>query len=82
MPVWLDDDRRPLDWNGPVDRAFTPFPDSGLDRPIIEHLEHGARLHRNRIAIRNTEFALTYGELWDGVSGLAEILAATEAQPA
>ncbi len=76
MPVWLDDDRRPLDWNGPVDRLFTRFPDSALDRPIIDHFEHAARLHRDRIAIRNTETALTFGELWDGLSGLAETLAA------
>ena len=76
MPEWLNDDRRPLDWNGPVDRLFTRFPDSGLDRPIIDHLEHAARLHRDRIAIRNTETALTFGELWDGLNGLAETLAA------
>jgi hypothetical protein len=47
-----------------------------LDRPIIEHLEHAGRLHRSRIAIRNTETALTFGELWDGLNGLAETLAA------
>ena len=76
MTAWLDDDRRPLDWNGPVDRLFTQFPDSALDRPIIDHLEDTARLHRNRIAIRTTEAALTFGELWDGLNGLAETLAA------
>jgi non-ribosomal peptide synthetase component F len=76
IPAWLDDDRRPLDWNGPVDRLFTRFPDSALDRPIIDHFEHAARLHRDRIAIWNTETALTFGELWDGLSGLAETLAA------
>jgi amino acid adenylation domain-containing protein len=75
-PAWLDDDRRPLDWNGPLDRLFIRFPDSALDRPIIDHFEHAARLHRDRIAIRNTEIALTFGELWDGVCGLAETLAA------
>ena len=32
MPAWLDVDPRPLDWNGPVDRLFTRFPDSALDR--------------------------------------------------
>jgi non-ribosomal peptide synthetase component F len=76
MPAWLDDDARSLDWNGPVDRLFTPFPDASLDRPIIDHLEHEVRLHRDRIAIRNTESILTFGELWDGLSGLAETLAA------
>ena len=76
MAAWLNDDQRPLDWNGPVDRLFTRFSDSALDRPIIGQLEHVARLHRNRIAIRNTETALTFGELWDGLNGLAETLAA------
>ncbi|HZF17508.1 MAG TPA: AMP-binding protein [Steroidobacteraceae bacterium] len=75
-PAWLDDDRRPLDWNGPVDQAFTRFPESALDRPIIDHLERVARLHHDRIAIRNSEGALTHGELWEGVGGLAEALAA------
>jgi acyl-coenzyme A synthetase/AMP-(fatty) acid ligase/thioesterase domain-containing protein/acyl carrier protein len=76
MPTWLDDDRRPLDWNGPVDRLFARFPDPALDISIIDHFEHAARLHRDRIAIWNTETALTFGELWEGLSGLAETLAA------
>src|SRR5258705_10650905 len=76
MPAWLDDDPRPLDWNGPVDRLFSRFPDSALDRPIIDHFERAARLHRERIAIRDAKTALRFGELWDGLSGLAEILAA------
>jgi non-ribosomal peptide synthetase component F/thioesterase domain-containing protein len=76
MPAWLAVDRRPLDWNGPVDRRFTRFPDPALDRPIIDHLEHAVRLHRDRIAVRDARTALTFGELWDGLSGLAETLAA------
>ena len=73
---WLENDPRPLDWNGPVDRPFTRFSELGLDRPIIHHLEHAARRHRNRIAISDADTALTFGELWDGLSGLAETLAA------
>ncbi len=76
MPVWLENDPRPLDWNGPVDRPFSRFSELALDRSIIDHLEHAARRHRNRIAIRDADTALTFGELWDGLSGLAEILAA------
>ncbi len=76
MPTWLADDPRPLDWNGPVDRPFTRFPDSALDRPIIEHFEQAARRYRSRIAIRDADTALTYGELWEGLSGLADTLAA------
>jgi acyl-coenzyme A synthetase/AMP-(fatty) acid ligase/thioesterase domain-containing protein/acyl carrier protein len=65
-----------LDWNGPATRLFTRFRDQNLDRPIIEHLERVARRHRNRIAISDANTALTFGELWEAVSGLAETLAA------
>jgi acyl-coenzyme A synthetase/AMP-(fatty) acid ligase/thioesterase domain-containing protein/acyl carrier protein len=74
--AWLDDDRRPLDWNGPADRLFTRFRDRDLQRPIIEHFERVASRQPGGIAIRDADTALTFGELWDGVSGLAEILAA------
>src|SRR5919201_5780879 len=74
--AWLEDDRRPLDWNGPANRIFTRFRNHDLQRPIIEHFERVARRHRGRIAIREANTTLTFGELWDGVSGLAETLAA------
>ena len=74
--AWLADDPRPLDWNGPADRLFTRFRDEDLQRPIIEHFERVARRQPDRIAIRDANTALTFGELWDGVSGLAETLAA------
>ena len=75
-PSWLREDPRPLDWNGPVDRPFTPFRDQDLDRPIIEHLERVARRQRERIAVSDADSALTFGDLWDRVSGLAETLSA------
>jgi non-ribosomal peptide synthetase component F/thioesterase domain-containing protein/acyl carrier protein len=74
--AWLEDDRRPLDWNGPANRLFTRVRDQDLQRPIIELFEQLARRQRDRIAIRDAAVALTFGELWDGVSGLAETLAA------
>jgi non-ribosomal peptide synthetase component F len=74
--AWLEDDRRPLDWNGPVNRPFTRFYDQDLQRPIIEHFERVASRQRGAIAIREADTALSFGELWDGVSGLAETLAA------
>ena len=74
--AWLADDPRPLDWNGPADRLFTRFRDQDLQRSIIEHFERVARRQRGRIAVRDAETALTFGELWDGVSGLAETLGA------
>ncbi len=74
--TWLADDPRPLDWNGPADRPFRPFHGQDLQRSIIEHFERVACRQRGRIAIRDADTALTFGELWDGVSGLAERLGA------
>src|SRR5438093_237589 len=71
---WLEDDRRPLDWNGPATRPFTRFRDQNVQRPIVEQLECVARQYRSRIAIRDANTVLTFGGLWDGVSGRAESL--------
>ena len=73
---WLEDSRHPLDWNGPAGRIFTRFHDEDLGRPIIHHFERVACLHRNRIAVTDSDTSLTFEELWDGVSGLAETIAA------
>jgi amino acid adenylation domain-containing protein len=74
--AWLENDPRPLDWNGPATRLFTRFRDENLQRPIIELFECVARRERSRIAVRDANTALTFGELWDAVSGLAGTLAA------
>src|SRR5688572_2181864 len=74
--AWLEEDPRSLDWNGPADRLFTRFRDQDLNRPVIEHFEQVVRRHRAAIAIRDADTAVSFGELWDGVSGLAEVLAA------
>jgi len=47
-----------------------------LNRPIIGHFERVARRRRNRIAVTDSDTALSFSELWDGISGLAEIIAA------
>src|SRR5687767_14677745 len=65
-----------MDWNGPVGRCFTRFRDQDLDRPIIEHFERVARRYPDRTAVTDSETALSYAELWDGVCGLAETIAA------
>jgi amino acid adenylation domain-containing protein len=72
---WLEDGKHPLDWNGPTGRVFTRFPVEDLDRPIIDHFERVARRHRNRIAVTDSDTSLSYAELWDGLSGLAETIA-------
>jgi non-ribosomal peptide synthetase component F/thioesterase domain-containing protein/acyl carrier protein len=77
---WLEDGKHPLDWNGPTSRRFTRFRDEDLNRPIIEHFERVARRHPDRIAVTDADASLTYAELWDGLSGLAETIA-TETKP-
>src|SRR5262249_8268494 len=69
---WLEDGQRPLDWNGPTNRIFTEFRDEDLDRPIIAHFARVARRYPNRIAVTDSDWGLSYGEMWDGLSGLAE----------
>jgi acyl-CoA synthetase (AMP-forming)/AMP-acid ligase II/thioesterase domain-containing protein/acyl carrier protein len=64
-----------MDWNGPTSRVFTRLRDEDLDRPIIAHFERMARRYGNRVAVTDSDSSLSYSELWDGVSGLAEIVA-------
>ena len=73
---WLEDARRPLDWNGPTDRIFTRIRDEDLDRPIIDHFERAARRRPDRIAVTDGDTSLSYGRLWDGACGLAQTIAA------
>ena len=73
---WLEDGKHPLDWNGPPGRIFTRFRDEDLDRPIIDHFERVARRYPNRIAVTGSDTSLSFSELWDGLSGLAETIAA------
>jgi acyl-coenzyme A synthetase/AMP-(fatty) acid ligase/thioesterase domain-containing protein/acyl carrier protein len=73
--TWLEDGKHPLDWNGPTGRVFHEFLEEDLDRPIIDHFERMARRHRNRIAVTDSDTSLSFGELWDGLSGLAETIA-------
>ena len=74
---WLEEGKHPLDWNGPTSRIFTRFRDKDLDRSIIDHFERVARRHPNRIAVTDSDTSLSYAELWDGLSGLAETIAAS-----
>jgi amino acid adenylation domain-containing protein len=73
---WLEDGKHPLDWNGPTSRMFTRFRDRDLDRPIIDHFERVALRHPSRIALTDSDTSLSYAELWDGLSGLAETITA------
>jgi len=65
-----------LDWNGPTGRIFIRFGEHDLDRSIIYHFERVARRHRDRIAITDLDTSVSFAQLWDGLSGLAETIAA------
>jgi amino acid adenylation domain-containing protein len=73
---YLEDGNYPLDWNGPTNRTFTRFRDEDPDRTIIDHFERAVRRHRNLIAVTDSDTSITYEELWNCVSGLAETIAA------
>ena len=73
---WLEDGKHPLDWNGPTGRVFSRFRIEDLDTPVIHQLESVVRTHGNRVAVTDAETSLSFAELWDGLSGLAEKIAA------
>jgi non-ribosomal peptide synthetase component F/thioesterase domain-containing protein/acyl carrier protein len=77
---WLEDRKHPLDWNGPTDRTFLEFGDDDLDRSIIDHFERVARRHPDRVAITDLDMSVSFAQLWDGLSGLAETISA-ESRP-
>jgi len=81
---WLEDGNYPLDWNGPTDRPFVEF-GREFDRSIIDHLEFVGRRHPDRIAVTDSNggapaTSFSYAQLWQGLSGLAETIAA-ESKP-
>jgi acyl-CoA synthetase (AMP-forming)/AMP-acid ligase II len=73
---WLDDGEHALDWHGPTNRIFTGFRDEDLGQPIIAHFERVARRYPNRVAVTDPGTSLSFAEMWNGLSGLAEHLEA------
>lgn len=72
---WNDASGIPLDWNGPVDRAFDVFPDEAKARPIIELLEASVYRFPERVAVVDSGASITYAELWRASVALAEQIA-------
>jgi amino acid adenylation domain-containing protein len=62
---------RPVDFGGPDDWPFEPFPREAIERPAIERFWAIARRCADRLAVRDLEKSLTYGELADQVRRLA-----------
>jgi amino acid adenylation domain-containing protein len=73
---WLEDGKYALDWNGPTGRTFVKFREEDLNRSIIGQLERVALRQRTCIAITDSDASLSFGQLWDGLSGLAETITA------
>jgi acyl-CoA synthetase (AMP-forming)/AMP-acid ligase II len=77
---WLEDGNYPLDWHGPTGRPFfefgLDFGEDALNRSIIAHFERVARRYGDRIAITDPDSSVSYAQLWEGLSGLAETIAA------
>jgi amino acid adenylation domain-containing protein len=71
---WLEDGKHPLDWNGPTGRTFVKFCEEDLERSIIDQLGRVTRRQRTRIAIADSDTSFSFGQLWDGLSGLAETI--------
>ena len=76
---WLEDGARPLDWNGPTRRVFTRFRGQDLDRPIIELFERMVRRDPDCVAIKDADASLSFAQVWSGLSGLAQTIAADTA---
>ncbi len=72
--TWLEVGKRELDWNGPSSRLFTKFHDEDLDRSIIDQLKSVVRRRPGRVAVADSSTSLTFAELWDGLSGLADTI--------
>jgi amino acid adenylation domain-containing protein len=65
--------RMPLDYGGPVDRPFEPFPSSALDGSIIDRFDVIAHRFPERPAIQDLTCCLTYSELADMVDRIAAV---------
>ena len=53
----------PLDYGGPVDRPFEPFPPSALDGSVVDRFNLVAGRFGGRLAIRDLSRRLNYSEL-------------------
>ena len=65
----------PLDWNGPVDRAFEAFAPDDVALPIITLFERQVARHGERDALRAPDGAFTYAQIARRVAGLAAVIA-------
>jgi amino acid adenylation domain-containing protein len=67
---------RPLDYDGPADRPFTPFPASDLDGSVLDRFRAIAAQHADRLAIDDGHRHISYDELRQSIDQLAGALSA------
>jgi acyl-coenzyme A synthetase/AMP-(fatty) acid ligase/thioesterase domain-containing protein len=66
----------PLDHDGPIEVPFEPWPDSWIDRPIIEIFNEVAARHGDKTAIVDENTRLTYRALQSAALHLARRISA------
>jgi fengycin family lipopeptide synthetase E len=72
----------PIDYGGPVDRPFEPFPYSVLEGSVIDRFCNVARRFPERLAVEDLTSCLTYCELAALVDRIAAVTTAATAQSA
>lgn len=66
----------PLDFDGPSNHSFIPFPVSALEQSVLDRFRAIANRHAQRLAIDDGRQRLTYGEVCARVERIAATLAA------
>lgn len=74
---WRSGSGYPLDWNGPVERAYDVFSDDDKERPIISLFERVVQKHPEVIALQGIGPAMAYRSVWRQAQRLARELATT-----
>ena len=70
-------ERPPIDFGGPVDRAFESFPYSALGKSIVDRFDTIARRYSERVAIADGARRVTYADLAMLVDRIAAAIAGT-----
>jgi amino acid adenylation domain-containing protein len=66
-----------LDFDGPVDKEFTPFNETLIDSPIIDLFERAAQKYPDRLALTDSARSLSYRGAMRHVHSLAQRIAAS-----
>jgi non-ribosomal peptide synthetase component F len=73
--IWTHERGVPLDFNGPVDRPFTPFAPEDLEKSPVARFDQMAVAYADRLAVDDGHTQLSYAQLRRAAQALARILA-------